>query len=105
MIHTPRVEAEGQGAWIKPIPVELATAFWLYKAIKGNEKAQLLAQSYMDESIERRADQAFEFRCTEEEYNQKFGERLVNALAYNRNQLKTRRLPSDKLYLQLGIPN
>ncbi|HEY9695643.1 MAG TPA: hypothetical protein V6D15_25985 [Oculatellaceae cyanobacterium] len=103
LIHAETIEVEGEGGWIKPIPVNLATAFWLYKAIQGDEKAQLLAQACMAETIERRADIAFKFKRTEEEYNQKFGERLEKALTYNRQEMNNRRLPGDDFYLPTGI--
>ncbi|MDV3002562.1 MAG: hypothetical protein N5P05_004217 (plasmid) [Chroococcopsis gigantea SAG 12.99] len=97
------VEVEDQKEKIKPIPINLATAFWLYKAIGGNEIAQALAQACMMETIERRADTAFKFKRTEEEYNRKFAERFEEFLSEYRQEIKDRRLPGDDLYLPRGI--
>jgi len=100
LIHAPKVEVDGQGGFIKPIPVPLATSYWLYRAFKGNIKAQAIAQACMIESIERRADMAFNLKRTEEEYNKRFEEII---LIYNREEVVTRRLPGDDLYLPLGV--
>lgn len=103
LLQEPMIEVEGYGGYIKPIPVELATTYWLYRAIKGNLIAQALIQASLAESIERRADMAFEFKRTEQEYNQKFGDRLEDFLAYNKQEIVDRRLPGDDLYLPPGI--
>ncbi|MBD2296736.1 hypothetical protein H6G06_25445 [Anabaena sphaerica FACHB-251] len=103
LLQDPMVEVEGYGGYIKPIPVELATGYWFYRAIKGSLIAQAIIQASLAESIERRADAAFEFKRTEKEYNQKFGERLEEVLAYNTQDIVDRRLPGDDLYLPPGI--
>ena len=100
LVQAQKIEVEGQGSYIKPIPVPLATSYWLYRAIKGNEKAQLLAHACMIESIERRADMAFNLKRTEEEYNKRFDKVI---LLYNREEVTARRLPGDDLYLPPGI--
>lgn len=97
------VAVEDQEEKIKPILIGLATAFWLYKAIRGNVIAQALAQACMVESIERRADTAFHFKRTEEEYNRKFAESFEEFLSEYRQEIKDRRLPRDDLYLPRGI--
>ncbi|MEA5578893.1 hypothetical protein [Anabaena sp. UHCC 0451] len=97
------IEVEEYGGYIKSVPIKLATSYWLYHAIKGNQIAQAIIQASLAESIERRADTAFKFKRTEEEYNQKFGERLEQVLADNRKEIQDRRLPGDKLYLPGGI--
>jgi len=99
LLQEPMIEVEGYGGYIKPIPVELATAYWLYRAIKGNLTAQAIVQASLTESIERRADLAFNLKRTEEEYNQKFSDRLESILTYNRNEVRERRLIGDNLYL------
>jgi hypothetical protein len=103
LVHAERVEVEGQGGFIKPIPVKLATSYWLYRAIKGNVKAQALAQACMVESIERRADKAFSIKRSETEYNQRFGELWEEVVSENRCEVQARRLPGDDLYLPVGI--
>jgi hypothetical protein len=103
LLQDPMVEVEGYGGYIKPIPIELASGYWLYRAVKGNLIAQAIIQASLTESIERRADKAFEFERTEKEYNQKFGERLEDFLSYSRQEIVDRRLPGDDLYLPPGI--
>jgi hypothetical protein len=100
LVQASKVEVEGQGGFIKPIPVPLATSYWLHRAFKGNVKAQAIAQACMIESIERRADMAFNLKRTEEEYNKRFEEVI---LLYNRDEVAARRLPGDDLYLPFGI--
>lgn len=97
------LEVEEYGGYIKSVPIELATAYWLYHTIRGNLIAQAIVQAALVESIERRADTAFKFKRTEEEYNQKFGERLEPFLAESRKEIQERRLPADDLYLPPGI--
>lgn len=99
LLQKPMIEVEGYGGYIKPVPVKLATAYWFYQAIKGNPIAQAIIDASLQETIERRADLVFKFKRTEEEYNQKFGERLEQALNYNRKEVQNRRLPGDDLYL------
>ena len=53
------VLVEGQGNSIKPIPVEVAIAYWRYWDKKGNQKAGAIISACIAESIERRADLAF----------------------------------------------
>ncbi|MCC5619702.1 hypothetical protein LC605_32695 [Nostoc sp. CHAB 5836] len=102
-LQEPMIAVEGYGGHVKPIPIELATSYWLYRAVKGNEIAQALIQASLMESIERRADTAFLFKRTEEEYNQKFGERLEEILEYNREEVAARRLPGDSMYFPRRI--
>ena len=75
---------EGNAQLIKPIPIALATAYWLNEATKGNVKAQALVQASMAESIERRADAAFSIKRTEPEYNVRFGEFVESVMLENR---------------------
>jgi hypothetical protein len=103
VLQEPMIEVEGYGGSIKPIPVELATAYWFHRALKNNAIAQALVQASLIETIERRADVAFECKRTEVEYNQKFGDRLEEALAYNREEIEDRRLIGDSLYFPRGI--
>lgn len=58
----------GRGASrINAIPIELAVAFWTKEAVAGNSKAARLLGACAIESIERRADQAFNVQRTESE--------------------------------------
>jgi hypothetical protein len=103
LLQDPMIEVEGYGGYIKPVPVDIATAYWFYQAIRGNPIAQAIIQASLVESIERRADTAFIFKRTEEEYNQKFGATLEQFLSYTRTEIVDRRLPGDDLYLPPGI--
>ncbi len=68
---------EGRGGTkINAIPIELATAFWTKEAIGGNIKAILLLGACAAEAIERRADNAFGKKVSEEERNQKLKARV-----------------------------
>lgn len=89
----------GDAQLIKPIPIALATAYWLNEVSKGNQKAQALVQASMAESIERRADVAFSIKRTEPEYNLRFAETYESILLENRQEVIERRLPGDDLYL------
>lgn len=89
--------------FFKPIPVELATSYWFNRAMKGNQIAQALVQACMIESIERRADQAFKFKRTEEEYNRRFYDNYEEILNNLRQEIEDRRLPGDDLYLPIGV--
>jgi hypothetical protein len=97
------IPVEGNAQLIKPIPIALATAYWLHEVGKGNVKAQALVQASMAESIERRADAAFSIKRTELEYNLRFGESFESLMFENRQEITGRRLPGDDLYLPDGI--
>ncbi|MEG4251808.1 hypothetical protein [Microcoleus sp. Pol10D4] len=97
------IPVEGNAQLIKPVPIALATAYWLNEATKGNVKAQALVQASMAESIERRADVAFTIKRTESEYNLRFGKSFESVMLGNRQDVIDRRLPGDDLYLPEGI--
>ncbi|MEG3920669.1 MULTISPECIES: hypothetical protein [unclassified Microcoleus] len=101
--QAPSIPVEGNAQLIKPIPIALATAYWLNEATKGNVKAQALVQASMAESIERRADAAFSIKRTEFEYNVRFGKSFDSVMLENRKEVIERRLPGDDLYLPDGI--
>ena len=106
LFHADRVSIDGPEQFFKPIPVKLATAYWLYRAMKGNQKAAALMLACTEESIERRADKAFDFQRTEEEYNRVLSDRYhqYEQILSDRNQeIDHRRLPGDDLYLPIGI--
>jgi len=97
------IPVEGNAQLIKPIPILLATAYWLNQANKGNQRAQALVQASMAESIERRADAAFTIKRTQVEYNSRFTQTYQSVLLENRQEVIERRLPGDELYLPEGI--
>lgn len=59
---------EGSKKPIKVIPTKEASAFWFDQAMKGNSKAQLLSFACMEETLQRRCDNAFSTAKTEQEY-------------------------------------
>jgi len=61
----------GGNGQIKPVAINLASEFWLEQAIKGNVKAQGLAQACIKEALERRCDKAFEVTRTDEERDER----------------------------------
>lgn len=97
------IPVEGDAQLIKPIPIALATAYWLHEVSKGNQKAQALVQASMAESIERRADAAFGIKRTQIEYNLRFTQTYQSILLENRQEVIERRLPGDDLYFPKGI--
>ena len=103
--QVPSIPVADNAQLIKPIPIALATAYWLHEATKGkgNVKAQALVQASMAESIERRADVAFTIKRTESEYNVRFGEFVESVMLDNRQDVIERRLPGDDLYYPEGI--
>lgn len=60
---------------------EIAFFVWQYEAIKGNELAQSLVFACGAESLERRADAAFNIKRSEEERNQRFVSRRDGILS------------------------
>lgn len=103
LMHAETVFVEGQEGFIKPIPIPLATSYWLHEAFEGNKKAQAIAQASMIESIERRADQAFRVQRSELEYNRRFTESWETVFEENRQDIIDRRTLADDLYYPLDI--
>ena len=54
---------------INALPLEVVSAYWLYRAYKGNKQAFILSWSLLAESLERRFDDAFGVVRTEQERN------------------------------------
>ncbi len=101
--HFGEIIPEGGTDYIKVIPTNVATLYWLNRAFNGNKIAQAIMQYCAIESIERRADFAFNNKRSELEYNRRFQEKIEEILADNREEIFSRRLPGDDLYLPLGI--
>jgi len=66
------IEVEGGSFPIKPIPINIATAYWKYQYRRGNQLAGAIVDACLQESIERRADAIFNVNRTEEERQQRF---------------------------------
>lgn len=71
-----RFKVKGEGTSIKPLPVEIAVAFWQYRSESGNLKARRLVLAATAESIGRRVDKKLNQQREEEEYNRKFKARM-----------------------------
>ncbi|NER39612.1 MAG: hypothetical protein F6J93_37695 [Oscillatoria sp. SIO1A7] len=67
---------EGQANSIKPVPVEVAVSYWMYKHRKGNQQAGAIISACINESIERRADAVFGVDRTEEQRQERFAQHL-----------------------------
>jgi len=73
---------------IKPISIQVATAYWRYWDKRNNLQASALVDACVLESIERRADKAFGIERTEREYNDRFN-KIVQTLAEALPDLQT----------------
>ncbi len=71
----PRPGQRGQSR-INALPLEVVSAYWLYRAYRGNKKALALCWALLAESLERRFDKAFGVSRADDEYNQRLSERL-----------------------------
>ncbi|MEO1208547.1 MAG: hypothetical protein AAFX78_03310, partial [Cyanobacteria bacterium J06638_20] len=58
------------------LPLEVVSAYWLYRAHRGNKKAFALCFALMSETLDRRFDSAFGVSRTDEEYNQRLANRI-----------------------------
>ncbi|MEO1211509.1 MAG: hypothetical protein AAFX78_18505, partial [Cyanobacteria bacterium J06638_20] len=61
---------------INALPLEVVSAYWLYRAHRGNKKAFALCFALMSETLDRRFDSAFGVSRTDEEYNQRLANRI-----------------------------
>jgi hypothetical protein len=61
---------------INALPLEVVSAYWLYRAVKGNKRAMLLTWALLTESLERRFDAAFGVERSESERNALLTQRL-----------------------------
>jgi hypothetical protein len=61
---------------INALPLEVVSAYWLYRAFKGNKAAFTLTWALLQESLERRFDAAFGVSRSEADYNQRLSDRL-----------------------------
>lgn len=57
------------------LPLEVVSAYWLYRAYRGNKRAMSLCMALITESLERRFDTAFGVTRTESERNARLIER------------------------------
>lgn len=61
---------------INALPLEVVTAYWLYRASNGNKNAVLMTWALLTESLERRFDNAFGVSVSEADYQQRLADRI-----------------------------
>lgn len=61
---------------INALPLDVVSAYWLYRSYRGNKKAFALCLALMTETLERRFDAAFGVSRTNEEYDQRLSDRV-----------------------------
>ncbi len=61
---------------INALPLEVVTAYWLYRASNGNKQAILMTWALLTESLERRFDNAFGVAVSEAGYQQRLADRI-----------------------------
>jgi len=61
---------------INALPLEVVTAYWLYRASNGNKQAILMTWALLTESLERRFDNAFGVAVSEGGYQQRLADRI-----------------------------
>ncbi len=99
---------------INALPLEVVSAYWLYKAFKGNRTALLLCWALITESLERRFDRAFQVTRSEDDYDSRLESRRLGEIAqglydellqaddwFLRTNTRIRQL--ERLLLQHGI--
>ncbi|CBN56626.1 MULTISPECIES: hypothetical protein [Kamptonema] len=64
------------GSRIRAWSLEVASAYWLWQAARGNKKALSLVMALLTETLERRFDSAFGITRTEEERNELLSQRV-----------------------------
>ena len=74
----PTQEGQRGESRINALPLEIVSAYWLYRTFQGNKQALLLSIALMTETLERRFDAAFGVARSEEERDQRLSDRLSN---------------------------
>ena len=67
--------SRGQSRFLS-VPPEIASAYWLWQAHRGNKVALVLCMGLITESLERRFDEAFGIARTEPERNELLSQRV-----------------------------
>ncbi|MEG4535373.1 hypothetical protein [Microcoleus sp. D2_18a_D3] len=68
--------SRGQSRFLS-VPPEIASAYWLWQAHRGNKAALTLCMGLITESLERRFDEAFGVTRTEAERNELLSQRVL----------------------------
>ena len=71
------------GGTAHALPLDFASDYWFYWAMKGNVKAKALTKACIAEALERRVDAAFGVKRDEEERDQRFVIRRDGILSRN----------------------
>ena len=72
----PETEQARGGSRIRALPLEVVSKYWHWQSHRGNKQAFALVDALIIESLERRFDDAFDIRRTEEEYNRRLTQRV-----------------------------
>ncbi|MEZ2339538.1 hypothetical protein [Microcoleus sp.] len=67
--------SRGQSRFLS-VPPEIASAYWLWQAHRGNKAALTMSMGLITESLERRFDEAFGVTRTETERNELLSQRV-----------------------------
>lgn len=62
------------------LPLEVVTAYWFNQATQGNKQATSLVWALLTESLERRFDQAFGIDRSEDDWNKRLSDRIIEQL-------------------------
>ncbi len=68
-------QARGQSR-INALPLEVVGVYWLWQSHRGNKKALALCTALIEESLQRRFDNAFGVSRSEDEYNRQLTEKV-----------------------------
>jgi len=71
-----KISIEGNNIKINAVPISLAVAYWTKQAVSGNVLAARIRGACATESIECRADVAFNIQRTEEDRNERMAARI-----------------------------
>jgi hypothetical protein len=72
-------QVRGQGRF-RGLPLEIVRKYWLYQASRGNKKAIALCDALMAETLERRFDRAFNVTRSEDEWDRRLADAIINQL-------------------------
>jgi hypothetical protein len=84
--YTPQtfeIEADDQirgQSRFRGLPLEIVRKYWLYQASRGNKKAIALCDALMAETLERRFDRAFNVTRSEDEWDSRLSDAIINQL-------------------------
>lgn len=80
-IESDAEQGRGQSR-IRALPLEVVSKYWHWQSHRGNKQAFALVDALITESLERRFDAAFGVTRTEDDFNQRLHERMIDQLEY-----------------------